>query len=279
MPDRQHLLSTKQMAEFVSQGYLRFDGMLSRDFCDRMLDEINSKHLTGVEYLGCHIDQAKQDTTLGEALALPQVRGVIDSLLGPDSSFDHFAVHTVPGNRILTPTLHQDAEFDVRPCAYDIQISIFPHDTPKEMGGTIFVPGSQFRRVHESQINRYQHVIGQQQTICEAGTVVFWHHNVWHGAASNHTDTPRYMVKTRLNPTHRQTLTWNTDDINDPEVRKILARNQPWQAQENRLELMNRTRLWRHLTDDPDFDMTFYWTRVTNEPQNRAETPAGEPVA
>lgn len=279
MVERKHLLTTKQMATFCTQGFVRIDKMLSPEFCRRLIDDIDSNRLGPTIYDKVHIDSALEGTSLSDFYRLPNVRGAIESLLGPDPTFDHYAVHRVPGQKKFKQALHQDAEYDVRPLAFDIQISIFPEDTPLEKGGTIFLPGSHFRRVHESQIGRYQFVAGQIQTVCEAGTVVFWHHNIWHGASSNHTDDMRYMIKTRLNPTYQQTLTWNTDDLHDPEIHKILQERIHWHSQEHRLELMNRAKLWRHLTDDPDFDLTYYWTRTTNEPTRRVDINADQPVA
>ena len=130
-----------------------------------------------------------------------------------------------------------------------------------------FLPGSHFRRVHETQVGRYQHVKGMYQVVCKAGTVVAWHHNLWHGAQPNSTDDMRYMFKLRLNPTVKQQLLWNTDDLDDKGINQILFKGQPWYGQENRTEQFNRIRMWRFLTNNPTFDTALWYGRVENEPQ------------
>ena len=85
-------------------------------------------------------------------------------------------------------------------CISIFKFPFFPEDTPLESGGTLLCRGTQFRRVHEAEIKRYQNIIGQVQAVCEAGTMFFWHTNIWHSARSNFTDRDRYMFKLRLNP-------------------------------------------------------------------------------
>ena len=48
-----------------------------------------------------------------------------------------------------------------RACIFDIQFFYFAHDTPREMGGTMILPGSHYRRVCESDIARYQNFLEQ----------------------------------------------------------------------------------------------------------------------
>lgn len=82
------------------------------------------------------------------------------------------AAHRIGAHEERGPNLHQDAEFDPRFTSFDIQISIFFHDVPANMGGTLFVPGTHLRRVRERAPRRYHYVCGQKQTVCPAGTVV-----------------------------------------------------------------------------------------------------------
>jgi ectoine hydroxylase-related dioxygenase (phytanoyl-CoA dioxygenase family) len=159
-------------------------------------------------------------------------------------------------------SIHQDAEIDERKTSFDIQISVFPHDVSPEMGGTLCVPGSHFRRVHESTVGIYHNIVGQVQTVCKSGTVVVWHHNIWHAGRANATDHDRYMFKLRLNPMVRQRRLFNTDDCESLDVRRILHENQPWHAQEGRRELYQRVSLWRQLSGNEDYELGgFYHER------------------
>ena len=267
MFEKSDLLTTKQMAEFVANGYLILNEIVPKDLCTDCLAEIESGMHSAYLEVCQPFDNVWPDCAIGKAFRVPKVRGMIHSLLGPNPRYDHHWPHKTPGNTFKGSDMHQDAEYDRRDVHFDIQISFFPQEIPPEMGGTLFVPGSHFRRVYESQVIRYQNVVGQWQAVCPAGTMVVWHHNVWHSARSNKTDRDRYMFKLRLNPTVKQTLHWNLDDLSDPEVYKILSRNQPWHGQEGRLEQFNRAKLWRYLTDNPRFDLDLWWTRIENEPQ------------
>ena len=206
---------------------------------------------------------------IGAMIRLPQVQGIIESLVGPGSLYDHHAAHRVPPGHLEGQIWHADAIIDTR-VHFDVQLFYFPHDTPREMGGTMFLPGSQFRRIHESDIARYQNFVGQLPVVCKAGTLVVGHHGIWHCAQPNKTERLRYMFKIRLNPTVRQMLLWNTEDLDDPQVATILSRNHRWYGNDDRLEYTNRIRFWRFLTGNERYDLHYWLTRVENTPERLA---------
>jgi hypothetical protein len=115
-------------------------------------------------------------------------------------------------------------QVDPRRQAFDIQLMFFFHDTPREMGGTMILPGSHLRRVNEAAIARYQNFVGQLPIVCPAGTLVVAHHGIWHCGQPNLTDRPRTMFKLRLGPRVAQRRLWDTRDIDDPQILKIRAR-------------------------------------------------------
>ncbi|MEM0914300.1 MAG: phytanoyl-CoA dioxygenase family protein [Planctomycetota bacterium] len=270
--DRSQLLTTRQMAEFVSEGFLRFDELIPKELCEELMAELNAGLYGPYETEGAQWNEIwPEPLAAGRIFRLPAMRGIIESLVGPHPRYDHHAPHMRKGPDNGHQALHQDAEIDPRRSGFDIQISLFPHDIGPDMGGTLFVPGTHFRRVHVSRIGRYQNVVGQVQTACKAGTIVVWHTGLWHAGRANRTDSKRYMFKLRLNPMVRQLKLWNADDLHDPAVRadvaRTLNRRQPWMGVEDRLEKMQRVKLWRELTDDSTFDLNMYWTRTGNAPQ------------
>jgi hypothetical protein len=101
--------------------------------------------------------------------------------------------------------------------------------------------------------------------ICPAGSLLICHHGIWHCGQPNLTDRPRTMLKLRLNPSRPQTRAWDTRDLHDPEVARILSRDHRWYGHEVRLEIVNRVHLWRYLVDDPRFDVDYWLTRVENQ--------------
>ena len=102
----------------------------------------------------------------------------------------------------------------------------------------------------------------------------------------NRSETTRYMLKIRVQPTQPQVLQWNTDDFDattmaprhifDPtylpaldgnDVRSILMQLEPWyEFDTGRLELINRIHLWRYLIGDASADVDYWATRVENDP-------------
>lgn len=268
--DSKHLLTTVQMAEFVHNGFLRFDTVIPRNICDELYAYIDDSTKRGdrPSAPGPLATAWHPDHPCHKAYFNPVIQGALHSLMGPNCRYDHHAAHRTPGRQAHQQHLHQDAQYDPRFEAFDVQISVFPQDTPREMGGTRFLPGSHFRRVYESELARYHNVRGMVQCECEAGTVVIWHHNLWHGAQPNSTDKTRYMVKLRVNPMVRQTLLWDTRDLNSPDVHNWLNRGHTWWGVDGRREIMNKIRFWRALTDQPSFDSAMWLSRVENTPRS-----------
>ncbi|MEE3257604.1 MAG: phytanoyl-CoA dioxygenase family protein [Candidatus Latescibacterota bacterium] len=268
MVDKQYLLNTKQLAQFAADGFLRFDELVD--------DELNQAACAEMEAgvprgrAGAPLAELWPDAVLGRVVRLPEIQGIIASLVGADPLYDHHAVHTVAANHEHGQIWHADAIIDTR-LHFDIQLFYFAHDTPREMGGTMFLPGSQYRRISESDIARYQNFLGQAPMVCKAGTVAVAHHGIWHCAQPNLTDRQRYMFKLRLNPTVRQKRLWNTDDIDDPEIPGLLNANHRWYGNEVRLEVVNRIKFWRFLTGDENYDVSYWLSRLENAPENKPQ--------
>lgn len=266
--DKTHLLTSVQMANFVADGMLRFDGLIPDEINAEAMREIDEQRIkTGYERQGqplAHLWQESQG--FGAMFRLPQVQGIIRSLVGPDPLYDHHAFHKVGPHHEEGQTWHADAIIDTRQ-HFDIQLFYYPHDTPREMGGTMFLPGSHLRRINETSIGRYQNFMGQLPIVCKAGTLAVGHHGIWHCAQPNSTDRMRYMFKLRLNPTVRQMRLWNTEDIADPEIDRALFRNHKWYGNEDRLEYANRIKFWRFLTGNDKFDSNYWLTRIENTPE------------
>ncbi|HYE08206.1 MAG TPA: phytanoyl-CoA dioxygenase family protein [Planctomycetota bacterium] len=262
------LLDTASMARFVADGFLRFDAIVPDELNRAVLAGIADGTVTGGGgYVGEPLagvwDAAHP---IGRVLALPRVRGLIASLVGPESRYDHHAVHTVPARHPWAQGWHADAAID-RKAHFDIQIMYFPQETTRAMGGTLILPGSQFRMIHESEAVRYQNFRGQLHTVCPAGTMVVVHHGMWHCGQPNRTDVTRSMFKLRLNPTVRQERLWDTRRPGDGDVHEILNRTQPWHGSDCRLEIINRIALWRLVTGDAAWDSALWMGRIENDPR------------
>ena len=266
-PHRKNLLTSVQMAHFVATGSLRMDAVVPDDMNQQAI-EVLKAGIPGVPY-GTPLSEAFVDSEFVQRLVqLPEVAGAIHSLVGPEPTVDHHAVHIRKANSGEAQNLHGDAIIDVRTDAFDVQLMYYPQDVTLEMGGTLSVPGSHLRRTNESDTGRYQNLLGQTRLVCPAGTVQFLHHGIWHGGRKNDSAIDRYMFKIRFNPTVRQVRLWNLEDLYDEQVARELDQSFPWyEHATGRLEIYNRVRMWQALTGDDTFDLDYWVTRVSNRPQ------------
>ena len=264
------LLNSVTMAKFVSNGYLRFDQLVPRELCEASKAAIASGELEEYDKVGAPFYSLWEHSAMGDVFRLTKVRAIIESLLGPNPQYDHHYIHNKKAHTIDRDSLHQDGTYDTRDVGFDLLICFFPDDVSGKMGGTLVVPGSHFRKVNSGAIGRYQNIVGQQQLVCKAGTILFMHSNLWHSGRSNHSQKDRLLFKLRLNPTVEQVRLWNTEDISDPDVLNILGERMAWHGGEQRLENINRIRLWRYLTGDPtpDFKTDNLWgTKLDDMPK------------
>lgn len=282
--DKKYLLNSKQMASFVARGFLRFDEMVPNEINQAVMAEIDKGGIKAAS-AGTPLSQCyPAPSAIGEMLRMPEVQGIIQSLVGPDPLFDHHAIHVRQPNEDSAQGMHGDSIIDTR-MHFDVQLMYFPHDVPLEMGGTLLVPGSHFRRINEMDIARYQNFVGQIPMVCKAGSLLALHHGIWHCGRQNTTNQVRYMYKIRLNPRVRQLRLWNTDDLAQDhakhkpiftretnaveDIQTILGRQEPWfEDAAGRLEVVNRIKMWRFLTGDTNFDVHYWLTRLENMPEN-----------
>lgn len=294
MPATNHKLTTAEMARFVADGYLRFDALIPEAINQPIIEELRALESNKINQIfGQPADAGgpprpasltplsqcyPAPSLLGAMLNLPEVQGIIESLVGPDPLFDHDFVHRLPARSTYHQHLHVDAVVDSGDPTFDIQLFYFPHTVAPGAGGTRFVPATHLRRTRAEGVSRYQHLLGEQHYSGVAGTLMVFHHGLWHAGQPNPSDVDRWMYKIRLNPSVSQVKRWNMDDFerihNDASdhtfalmrhdsVAQILRTMQPWQkGHESRYEQMQRARLWRYLSNDPGFDVDYYHTRI-----------------
>ena len=282
-------LTTAQLAEFVAFGVLRFDSIVPPDLNQRVLEELpaiqTAKYsalvdglATGGPDTGTPLDQCHPGSAIQEVLALASVRGVVTSLVGANPHFDHDFVHHLPAGHRDRQHLHADAIADSADPTFDIQLFYFPHEVAPGAGGTRYVPGTHLRRAAARTVGRYQHIVGEQHYSGPAGTILVFHHGLWHAGDANPSATDRWMYKIRLNPQVPQVRLWDLADFdavqNDPtdhifatsrndSVAAILRTKHPWQGEDPfRYDLVERVRLWRYLSGDHRFDADHYLTRL-----------------
>ena len=177
------LLSSKEVAIFVNQGYLRFDEIVPKDLCRKTLEFLTDPAVSFKSYEGTRtLSEGWPGTPLAKVFAIPRIKGIVESLVGPEPWVDGQHMH------VVTPQgggqgLHQDYERKPFRYRFRILLSFFFFDVPEEMGGTAFLPGSHLRRMDRyTNPARYHHITGMLPCICKAGTMF-----IWHKARANHT--------------------------------------------------------------------------------------------
>jgi Phytanoyl-CoA dioxygenase (PhyH) len=289
------LLTSDQMASFVSRGFLRLDAVVPPDINSHAMEELprlfrswldeftggrsgsSVEHSSPLPKSGTPLAEAYEPTSaFGRMVRVPTVAGAIASLVGAEPVVDHHFVHLKGAGDLHAQGLHCDAIIDSGP-AFDIQLFWFPHDVAPGAGGTRFVPGSHFRRVNMDDISRYQYLLGEEYFSGAAGTVLIFHQGLWHAGAPNRSTTLRVMGKLRLNPTQRQFRLWDTSDLAgrsapddhmfarlDPGsiAAQLRGREDWYEPSVHRLETVQRAMLWRYLTGDDDYDIDWYLTRT-----------------
>jgi hypothetical protein len=201
-------------------------------------------------------------TPLHAVLHTPKVAGAVHSLVGADAAYDDDYAHIrAPGEP--GQSLHVDTVIDSG-LPFDIQLFYFPTSIASEDGGTGYVPGSHLRLAHESEVACYQHLRGERHWAGSAGSVLIFHHRIWHRARPNRGTSNRTMAKVRLNPQSPQaglglgarTSELGRSELSDWELSDRFWRREPWMSQgDHRLDVVNRVRLWRYLSGRSDFDV------------------------
>lgn len=249
--EKKYLLTAAQMARFVTDGFLMVENLVPEQLNEAVYRDAKSG-IPGDFFW-------KESENIRAVFNLPQVRGILQGLVGINPVYDHSFLHVVPAGKTQAQNWHADSVIDTRPLAFDVQAFYFPHDAPRKMGPTLVLPGSHMRRTNNGSIGRYKNIVGQRQLEAKAGTIVFMHHGIWHCAQPNFTDQTRYVFKLRLQPGQEQRGLFNLDDIRNEEVRRIINREgyRQWQGNEDRTEHNMRARLWRYVTGDDTLDESF----------------------
>ncbi len=313
MPATDHRLTTAEMARFVADGFLRFDALVPSPINQAVLAELPGLERAKLASLGIGSvpDDAEETQValpnsldplsrcyplsdgIGAFLRLPEVRGIVRSLVGDDPIYDHDFVHHLPAGHAGRQHLHADAIADTASPDFDIQLFYFPHEVATGSGGTRFVPGSHLRRLSSASVARYHHLVGDEFFSGPAGTVMVFHHGLWHAGQDNPSDHDRWMYKIRLGPDRLQQRLWNTADFealhNDAtdhifaqsrtdSVGAILRRTPPWMGtDDSRRDLTERALLWRHLSGDDTFDVDYYLSRTERRSPGSLPSDARRP--
>lgn len=248
--EKHHLLTARQMAQFAVNGYIQLENLVPQELNEAAHAE--QKNWKGPGSYWSHSEVIK------DIFELPQVKGVLQSLVGSEPVYDHSALHVVPAQYHVGQAYHADSVIDTRPFAFDIQAFYFSHDTPEIMGPTLVLPGSHLHnKVNTASIARYKNIIGQRKLASKAGTIAFMHNDIWHCAQPNYTDETRYVFKLRLRPGQEQRGLFNMDDYKGPEVAAEFRNYHAFAGNDSRLTQIAGAKFYRYLCGDDRVDFSF----------------------
>lgn len=245
MNDKQCLLTDEEVASFITYGYRIVEVDFPKGFNDSIYNELE------VELASSNPGDAilERVPKLNEVLVHPKVQGVIVSLLGNDFLMnDHRHCHkNAPGTR--SQYWHQDGTNRRHHQIEQIKAFYYPQDVTEEMGPTAVVPGTHFRNAPSDRMASYGNFRHQVVTTVKAGTVVFLHNDIWHGATANISKKTRYMIKFNFRRASSPTKpSWNHRPMAFDKVLKVFADKVCDSAQSDHYkETGLRREMWNHL--------------------------------
>ncbi len=248
-------LSAGDMARFVVDGFLEFGDLVPADLNAQV-------HADALAYpTDRPYDPNKPrefwdaSPAVREVFDLPAVRGVVESLVGPEAVHDHSYLHTVPPGKREAQRWHVDSSLAAdHPRQFDVLVCYFPHDAPPAMGPTMVLPGSHLRRVSYHDVTRYKNFVGQRQLHGPGGRIAFLHESLWHCAQPNRTDRWRFMFKIRYLPRVPQQGLFDTDGWDAAGIDAFYndaRRRHPWVGDGFAAMGPERRKWWRYLAGAP----------------------------
>ena len=80
MAEKEHLLTSKQMARFVADGFLRFDELVPTDLNAAAFAEMEKGEIPRAKG-GVKLSELWGDQAIGQIVRLPQIQGIIQMVL------------------------------------------------------------------------------------------------------------------------------------------------------------------------------------------------------
>jgi hypothetical protein len=130
-----------------------------------------------------------------EVLLHPEVAGAARSLLGenfqlPDWMANHRLVGPMPAKQ-----WHVDGGSGFERLCNLLQVFYIPQSNTKEMGPTLFLPGSHIVPIAREELDHFGHLAGQAATVAPGGSVFFTAYSIWHRQSEKIDQSTRNLLK------------------------------------------------------------------------------------
>lgn len=185
------LLNDSQMQEFIVNGYVKVNAAFTPAFHESVRAQAEEIFSTTGNPGNDILPAIPQ---LADLLTHPAVTGALTSILGPGYAMHpHRHCHLTPP-RQEGQRHHQDSYEDDQNVRHHrtrwAMAFYYPQDVNVEMGPTSVLPASQYYTSRDQAEKREEVLLSG-----DAGAVTIVHYDLWHRAATNHTDRNRYMIK------------------------------------------------------------------------------------
>ena len=166
-------MTDQAVLDFCKTGLLTLEGIIP--------DETNRWVTEYLDQGGATPNALVRDPRyIEEVLLHPEVAGATRSLLGanfqlPDWMANHRLVGPMPAKQ-----WHVDGGSGFERLCNLLQVFYIPQSNTKEMGPTLFLPGSHIVPIAREELDHFGHLADQAATVAPAGSVFFTAYSIWH---------------------------------------------------------------------------------------------------
>jgi len=203
------LLSDQQMKSFIQDGYIKLIPDYPPELHEKIYREIEQM-LNKNGNLGNNILPVIPD--IKKIFDHPLVRGALTGVLGVNyvmhsHRFCHFNVPGSTGQDFHKDSYEGDISANNHRCRWAMAF-YYPQNTPKKIGPTSILPGSQYYETSQAAHEHSELVLSGQP-----GTITIVHYDLWHRAMANLSLSNRYMLKFLFYRLQEPTTpTWQNED-------------------------------------------------------------------
>ena len=198
------------MKSFIQDGYIKLAPDYPPELHEKIYREIEQM-LSKNGNLGNNILPLIPD--IQKIFDHPLVRGALTGVLGVNyvmhsHRFCHFNVPGSVGQDFHKDSYEGDISANNHRCRWAMAF-YYPQNTPKEIGPTAILPGSQYYKTSQAAHQHNELVLSG-----EPGTITIIHYDLWHRAMANLSLSNRYMLKFLFYRLQEPTVpTWQNEDI------------------------------------------------------------------
>ena len=210
-----YLLNTDQMMKFVIYGFITIKTDLDSVFHEHITKQLDIVNKNQPNPRSGIIDAVPD---LHKVYECPPVKGALHSILGHDMKMHYYTLSHCNPPGFPGQLWHQGSAKNRPNTIWRLMVFYFPHDVHYEMGPTVIAPGTQYRKVSNTDLHRYGSIQNQLPIVVDGGTVLIMHYDIWHRGTANQSNRTRYMVKTVFERTSIPRMpSWNQQTENDLE--------------------------------------------------------------